>query len=226
MAIDLTVLFITANLVPPTWAEFHKEVLLMAADKYPIITISRQRTNIGTNLLESDVKSTSNIYKQMLKAAKLATTDYVAMAEDDTLYTSDHFTAFRPPHDAFAYNMNHWSLFTWGEPLYNYRYRMVNSCLIAPRQYLIDTLEERFAKHPDGTPDNMTGELGRWVHDKQLGLAKRNTVKFDSLYPVINFNHSNSSELWQRKQVKRMGQPRAMEIPYWPRAEELVKKFV
>ena len=226
MAIDLTLLFITANLVPEKWAEYHKEVLLKAAGDYPIITISRRQTPIGTNILEDEHRSISNIYKQMLRAAKLATTDYVAMVEDDTLYTRDHFTNFRPTKDAFAYNMNHWSLFTWGEPMYNYRYRMVNSCLIAPRLYLIDALEERFAKFPEGTPHNMTGELGRRIGEKQLGLAKRNSVRFDSRYAIINFNHDNSSEEWQRTHVKRPGHPRAYDIPYWGRAEELVKKFV
>jgi hypothetical protein len=42
-----------------------------------------------------------------------ATTEYIATAEDDTLYHKSHF-AFRPK--CFGYNMNKWSLFTWSDP--------------------------------------------------------------------------------------------------------------
>src|SRR3972149_7903986 len=117
--IDLTILFLTTSRVPEKWAEYQRKCLLEAAGNYPIISISRKPLDFGTNYLDTDEVGYTNFYRQFLRAAKLATTPFFAIAEDDTLYTKDHFDSFRPPLHVFAYNMNRWSLFTWGEPLYS-----------------------------------------------------------------------------------------------------------
>jgi hypothetical protein len=123
----------------------------------------------GINIIQTEPESSSNIYWQLLKGAKLATTKYIAVAEDDTLYSKEHF-AFRPPDNCFAYNLTRWTTYTWGEPIYSLKnFIKTNAVLIAPRESVIEALEERFAKYPhdmENIPLGMCGEIG--FYEKEL----------------------------------------------------------
>src|SRR3990167_985746 len=137
---DLTIIFLTVNKVPYKWAEYHKSVLLEAIGDTPLITISKKPLDWGMNLIQEEEPSVSNIYRQVLRGAKLATTPYIAIAEDDTLYHKEHFT-FRPPMDTYGFDGHRWGLFTWGKPTYYYKDRISNACMIAPRELVISALE-------------------------------------------------------------------------------------
>lgn len=211
---DLTLLFITAGETPPRWAALHLEHL----QGYRRITVSRK---LGGDIHDTYPKGYENIYRQMLSAARLATTPYVAMVEDDVLYSQEHFT-YRPALDTFAYNQHRWALFTWGEPTYSMRNRKSNCSLIAPRELLIEALEERFAKHPNGIPAAFCGELGRERIDKALGVTPRRSVEFYSETGIIQINHDKGTEDRQRRYRKRLGQVKAFDIPRWGRAADIL----
>jgi hypothetical protein len=222
---DLTVIFMTNNELPEAWAVYHRQVLLEAIGDSPLITVSRKPMRFGFNLIQTEPKSPSNVYFQLLRAAKIADTKYIAMAEDDTLYHSEHFT-WRPTKHKIGYNMNHWSLFTWDEPVYNWRNRRGNYSMIGEREFVIECLEERFAKYPDGTPDRITGEIGRDMVEHNMGITVRRAEEFQTTISIVNFNHDiYAMDETQRNHRKRMGLIRAYEIPFWGRSEELVKHF-
>lgn len=208
---DLTLLFITAGKVPEKWGRFHAEQL--AKLPYPIITM-RDEEKLGYE----------TIYRRMLEAAREATTPYVAMIEDDVLYPTEHFT-FRPELDTFAYNQNRFALFTWGIPTYNWRNRKSNCTLIAPRELMIEALEERFAKHPNGIPNEQCGELGRENVERWLGVSPRKSVEWYSNVSVIQINHDDASEDRQQRHRKDLGPIRAYNIPFWGPAAELIKHY-
>lgn len=206
---DLTLLFITAGKRPEKWVAFHKEQL----DKlpYPIITMHDEE-KMGEEM----------IYRRLLEGCKQATTPFIAVIEDDVLYPPEHFE-FRPKMDEFAYNQHRWALFNWGVPTYNWRNRVSNCALIAPRGLAIEALEERFNKHPNGLP--YVGELGRWRVDKSLGVAPRKLVEWHSKIGIIQINHDDASEARQKIHRKDLGPVKAFDIPYWGEAKELIKKF-
>jgi hypothetical protein len=215
---------LTANRVPDSWAKFHKEKLLEAIGTSPIITISRKPMDWGENLLDTEEYTPSNIYFQLLRGAKAAVTDYIALVEDDTLYPKEHFQ-YRPPVDTFAYNMNRFGLFTWGRPTYFWKDRISNSTLIAPRKLSIEALEERFAKYPNGT-GGLTGELGRVNIENKLGLTHRKSAWFTTEISVVRIDHELGIDRLSQTHRKGMGILRAYDIPYWGKADELIKKFV
>jgi len=222
---NITIIFLTANKVPASWAEFCKEKLIEAAGSAPIITLSMEPLDWGSiNILQDQPYSASNIYFQMLRGAKAASTDYIGVAEDDMLYPKEHFE-YRPPPDTFAYNMNKFSLFTWGKPTYFWKDRVSNSTLIASRRLVIEALEERFNKYPDGTPDGITGELGRQNVEDKLGLTHRKFSWFSTDTSVIRIDHEYGIDHLTRTHRKRKGILQAYDIPYWGRAEDLIKKF-
>lgn len=215
---DITLLFITSGETPLKWREHHRKML----PELPMITVSRKP---GGDLLDTERKSYENIYRQMLRAAKIATTPYVAMVEDDVLYSTDHFTTFRPPMDTFSYNQNRWALFTWGVPTYSWRNRVSNCTLIAPRELLIEALEERFTKYPNGLPPEFAGELGRERVEKGLGVTRRKMIEWYSKQSVVQFNHTGASEDRQKRMRKSLGPIQAFDVPYWGNADELVKLY-
>jgi len=221
---DITIIMLTASRVPKGWAQFHKEKLIEAAGNSPIITISREPLDWGKNLLDTEPYTISNIYFQLLRGVKEATTDYIGVAEDDTLYPKEHFE-YRPPANIFAYNMNRFGIFTWGRPTYFWKGRISNSTLIAPRKLAVEALEERFAKYPNGTPGGFTGELGRANIENKLGLTRRRSAWFSTDMSVVRIDHELGIDRLAQTHRKGMGILRAYDIPYWGRAEDLVKKF-
>lgn len=220
----LTAIFLTQNEVPDEWMKFHNRVLLEALDGAPLITLSRKPMDLGFNLIQDAPKSMSNIYRQLLRGAKMATTDYIAVVEDDTLYPKEHFLQ-RPPKDCIGYNMNHWSLFTWGVPTYSWRNRRGNYSMLSYRELVIEALEERFAKYPNGTPDNITGEIGRAMVERNMGITLRKVHEFETTVGIVNFNHPNATDRLQVSQRKNFGPIQAYDIPHWGRAEHLIKNF-
>ncbi len=209
MQSDLTLIFITAGKRPEKWSAFHAKHLEKLP--YPIITMRDEKK-----------KGEVMIYKRLLEGAKQATTPFVAVIEDDTLYPPEHFH-FRPEMDTFAYNQHRWALFEWDPSMYSWRNRKSNCSLIAPRELLIEALEERFAKWGDAWP--WVGELGRENVEKKLGVTLRKSIEWHSKIAVVQINHGGASEDRQNRQRKDFGPMKAIEIPYWGRSEELIKQF-
>ncbi len=225
MSKDLTVIYLSASALPDPFAEYVRDVLKEAIGDLPMISVSRKPLDFGINLLDEEPKCLSNIYRQLLRAANVATTEFVAVAEDDCLYEKSHFTFFRPKPDEFAYDQNRFSLFTWGTPMFSWRNRKSNSTLIAPRLLLIEALEERFAKWPDGTPDKITGEVGRSMVEKNMGITRRKSVEVFNDISVIFINHEYGSEERQRTHRKSYGPIRAYDIAHWGKASDILSNL-
>lgn len=238
--IDLTCLFLTVNKVP--WMEYHNKVMLEAIGDYPLITISREPMPHlpGTHLVQEGEQSHDNMFKQMLRGLKLATTDFIAVIEDDILYHKDHFV-FRPPLDTIAFDLNRWSLFTFGEPTYSFKKRICGGVSILPRLLAIEAIEERVKKW--GTvPHYLNGELGYDKVDKNLGVKVQKSMFYYSKTPCVQIHHiygvagigkppsqvkpNDTTDLEKRKVRKRMGMMRAYEIDHWGKSKDLIKNFI
>lgn len=222
---DLTVIFLTASEIKEEFAQFQRETLLKAIGDYLLISVSRKPLRFGFNIPDTGERGVSNIYKQMLIAAKVADTPYVAIAEDDCLYHENHFNFYRPALNTFGYDQNRFALFAWGDPIYSWRNRKSNASLIAPRELLIQCLEERFAKYPNGTPHDRTGEVGRERVEKNLGLPHYNSEERFAEVSMIQFNHDNASEGRQVRHRKKLGQIKAYDLFHWGPAKELIKHY-
>jgi len=222
---DLTVIYLTAGKIPESFANYQRNILREAIGSYPLISVSRESLDFGKNLIDTGEICSSNIYKIILRAAKEASTEYVAITEDDTLYIQEHFSMFRPGKDTFAYNQNRFALFTWATPTYSWRNRKTNATLIAPRKLLIEALEERFAKYPGVIPDEISGELGRERVERSLGVTLRKSVEFFSETSVIQINHEHGIDGRARRHTKTKGPIKAYDIPHWGRARDLIKNY-
>jgi len=226
---DLTVVYYTLNKTPALWKKFHMEHLLYAVGASPIITVSREPMDVpGLNIIDEEKPCYSNIYRQLLRAAKLADTKYIATAEDDTLYSKQHYREFRPADDEFSYNRSRWSLFAWEgkNAMYCLRNRISNCSLIAPRELLIEALEERFKKFEGRElPERLMGECGRNKLEKMMHITLRKQKDWWSTCPIIQLNHAEGTEWKQGAKCKTHGQLKAFDIPFWGKASEIACEY-
>ncbi len=228
---DLTIIYLTVNKLPDRWVNFQLGHLRKAAGEAEIISISRLPMNLGRNVLDPGPFGYWNIYQQLLRGAIMATTPFVAMAEDDTLYTYEHYHEFRPPMNAVSYDRSRWSLFTW-DPIYCMRQRISNCSLVAPRDYLIEALTERSKQwQAVPPPAEIVGEVGRPVVDRRLRVSPRQAVEWYCTNPIVHLNHPTGTDVGHhvradgRRMVKKHGQIKAIEIPYWGKAAEIASVY-
>lgn len=212
----ITAIFYTAGEIPEYFAQATSEQLRKALDGIPIITILKD---------PALPRSQANIYRQALEGALMADTPYIALCEDDVLYSPAHFK-FRPKKGHWGYNMNSWSIFTWGEPMFTYKppggRRNLNG-LICERQMFIDAMEERFKLWPGEVDINIFGEPGKY--DNQLGTTPHPSEDFYCNPPNIVFSHQTNLQFQGLGTRKKFGQIRATEIPYWGKSSEIVKLY-
>ena len=224
---NLTVIYYTPNYKDETFAEKIRQALLEAINNTPLISVSQKPLKFGQNICVGNIgRSYRNVYKQMLTGCKEAKTDYVGMAEDDTLYHSSHFDEhFYPPMDAFGYNMSRWSVCTWVKPeVYVLTNRLCNSNMIAPRKLLIELIEKRLNHFPEGSkePGKIWSEPGK--HDAEYGLGKYKIHQFMAT-PVVSFIHPETLAFYFLGIRKKFNPMRAYNIPYWGKVNDLLKKY-
>lgn len=220
---DLSLIYYTANTISERFATNTRLQFLRVASQYPVISVSHKPIDLGQNIIVDLPRSQTSIYRQALIGAKAAATKYIALCEDDVLYSSEHFK-FRPKPDHWGYNMNSWNLYTWGEPVFTYKApggrRNLNG-LICERQLFIDHLEERFKLWPDDSKIDIRifGEPGKY--DKSLGTTPYPSEDFYINPPNIVFSHQTNLQFQGLGERKALGQVRATEVPFWGRAEDI-----
>lgn len=211
---DLTCVFYTAQVVPSAFMTAVREQLDKARGDIPLVV------NV---IKDSSLRSHFNIYRQALEGAKEATTKYIALCEDDTLYSPEHFK-YRPRKAPFAYNLAYWGVYTWREPMFHYKGRRNLGNLICDRLAFIEAMEERFRKYPN--PDANDQHLKDiWAepskYERQLGVTVQEYEEFYTQPPNIKFSHETELSFAGLGTRKRSGELQAIELPYWGRAEKI-----
>ena len=227
MSNELTIIYYTSNRISEFFANNIRKQILKAIGNIALISVSQKPIDFGKNICVGNIgRSNYNIYKQALIGAKKAKTKYVAMCEDDVLYTPEHFTCYRPDDEHFAYNFNRWNIYTWSRPpIFSYKHRIIMNQLIAPRELLVKALEERFKKYPtaDTVPVKVWSEIGKY--ERHLGVTIQKTVEFNSPESNIMFSHSEALGYKGLGKKKKHGDKRVKELLYWGEAKKILEKY-
>jgi hypothetical protein len=215
---DLTIILLTVNLVPDEWAEYHKRVLLAAAGDSPIITLSRLPMSWGLPRVRHELQimpedyaeRVQNVYVQIRRGAEMATTPYIAIAEDDCLYPASHFSSFRPDLKTFAFNHTRWCMFSWQRrhPFYYHMPSDANCLVIAPRELVIEKLGG--LEVPD---------ISRRVMHRLVEPA----VYFNTYEPILCFYHDKGNDPLERHHHKKPWPVQAFDIPVWGKAKHAIQ---
>ena len=243
---DLTVVYYTSNILDrenPVFLANTKKQLAVALGDLPLVVVSQkpvERFYNGEwhNVVVGKIgRSHLNLYKQIVTGVAEARTKYVAMAEDDILYSYDHFhskeidKSFADEGDCFLYDMNKVSLFTWTKmPMFSFRSkRKVVNQLIAPREYFLEYFNDRYRRMAEmineGRPVesilHIFGDPGRY--DNLFGITPRRMVEYYCNMPSIVFSHPKAFGYLTQGKRKRLGDIRIIELYGWGRAEEVIK---
>lgn len=223
---DLTIIYYTANVISDTFAKDVRSQLETAAEGTKIISVSLEPIDFGENIVAETPRSHVNIYRQLLIGAKAATTKYIATAEDDVLYSPEHFK-HRPTDGHFAYNIGIWMMFTWGEPLFTQKVggRRNLTSLICERELLIKTLEERFEKYPDESKIDISIWAEPGKYEKHLRVTPVASETFYTNPPNVVFTHEKALAYGNLGKRKAQGQIRATVVPYWGNAEDIRRLY-
>ena len=222
-----TIVYYTANVIPESFGKKVRDQLLKSANGIPIISVSQKPIELGKNICVGDIgRSTLNIYRQALIGAKEAKTKYIAMAEDDALYSPSHFDFVPPKDDTFYYDRNIWGIYTWTKPpVFSYKGRRNLWALICSRDLFIRTMEERFAKYPndDTVPLQLWGEPSKY--ERQLGVKVNKWKFYYANEPSIVFSHPTALGYKTLGKRKRLGEKRTEELEPWGSAEKIVSFY-
>lgn len=222
---DLTVVYTTANEIRSYFATNVRHQLLKAIGDTPLISVSKKPLDFGFNLNFGAPRSHVNIYRELLDGVKLAETKYIAIAEDDTLYAPEHFKHRPSRPGVFAYNIGVWGIYTWNPEVFSWKGRRNMNGLICERDLFIEAMEERFAKWPDDSKiDNgIFAEPGKY--EKQLGVTIRETETFYTNPANIMFSHDDGLSHHTLGHKKRLGELRALSLPYWGSTFEVMNLY-
>lgn len=236
--LDLTIIYYSSNYLEkqnPIFVSNTKRQLLKAIGQHPLISVSQEPMDFGMNLCLGNIgRSHRNIYWQILQGCKEAKTKYVAMAEDDILYSYDHFHTYVPKKNIFAFDKQKLSLFTWTKPpMFTFRTRrFVINQMICPRELMIEAMEERFARVPELLKEGRTEEWidSRWGdpgrYEAIFGVKAQEREEFYCKIPSIVFSHPYSFGYENNQgKKKRLGDIRMYDIPYWGKAEDVLKYY-
>ena len=220
---SLTILYYSANAMPDKSAQNFRDRLLEVIGDTPLISVTQKPMNFGQNICVGEIgQSYYNLYYQQLIGLREVKTKWVAFAEDDSLYTKEHF-AYRPPDETtVSYNKNFWFLDTrefWTKG------HIGTFGAISATKYVLEALEGRYERFPE---EILPRNSQRWFwmdygFDDRLGLPKCNTEQFSTEIPLITFAHYAAT---YGKPQRRMRTSSAVdELPYWGRAVELRNKM-
>lgn len=220
---DLSVIYYTANQVPEAFGRAIRDQILESAGDASIISVSHRPLDFGENIVVDLPRHHLSIYKQALIGAKAATTEFIALTEDDVLYSSEHFK-HRPQSGKFAYNIANWGIYTWVDPpIFSWKGRRNLSALICERELFIEAMEERFAKHGDDVETAIWAEPGKY--ERHLRVTPRETEEYWSSPPNVVFSHETALAFGNLGRRKRLGELRAYRIPFWGDADEVIKIY-
>lgn len=149
--LDKTILYLTDNRLDMFLAKRCRELLLKASCGLPIVSVSQKPIPFGENICVGEIgRSGLSMDTQTLEGLLRIKTKWVAFAEHDCIYSSEHF-AWTPPDDEnFFYNDNAW-LCQYRNPKYpewdgmfSYiKKRRVQSQLVCATDLLLSATQEK-----------------------------------------------------------------------------------
>src|SRR3989344_5570331 len=148
-----TIIYYTSNHEDPKMEQKIIDDMLSKSGNMPIISVSQKPMDLGQNICIGDVGfSYLNCRKQILMAAKLATTEYVITTESDFLYPPEYFN-FKPSGDKIYCYDNIWIMWlAYGRRPDFYRKKATSDgAQIVKRDFFINLLEKYLEPYPEWT---------------------------------------------------------------------------
>lgn len=222
MSSDITIVYYTANMIGDGVAKLIRDDLLNKVKGSRIISVSQKPLNFGDNIcIGESGQSVWNLFRQVLIGAKEVKTKFMACAEDDYLYSKDHFSFYFYRDDTFYYDSNRWGLNQDGR--FFWRPRTIFGMCLAPTKMMVETLEARFdkVKSPNSPYIKYFSEPGKYEGNYGIPEVRMERVYLDS--PTITFNHRDS--MGKRRMIRDTDIIKR-DLPPWGDGQKLWKEYM
>jgi hypothetical protein len=190
MSKDTTILYFTDSVLDPFIAEICRKKLLEVSGGRKIVSVSQKPLDFGDNICVGEIgRSGLSFDKQIYIGSENIKTKYVAIAEHDCIYPSEHFDYVPGDEINFWYNMNVWFLqyqntkCPENNGMYSYwRGRRAHSQLICNADRYMQACKARLeiTSDPNWSARYKTGrvaEPGAVNYDHTIKLAKNKDVQ-------------------------------------------------
>jgi hypothetical protein len=244
--INKTILYITDSALEPVLAQRCRDLLVKASCGFPIVSVSQEPLSLGLNVCVGKIgRSGLNIDLQIKAGLERVETIWVAIAEHDCVYSSEHFQWIPPDDKYFWYNDNVWlmQLENAKYPKWNGMYsyvqgRRCQSQLICSAVLLREATEKKLEVHSDPAwqeryPTGRIGEPGNADFEKTMAISRYEDVRhlrqqlkdyitkygardFNTTIPNIDIRHESNLT------GPRRGKKRRFELPPWGRIEDVL----
>lgn len=213
---DLTVVYYTNNRERSAFAEKVQAALLHAKGETPLISVSQQPMDLGTNICVGEIGvSIFNAWRQFQIGAAAASTRFVCAAESDNLYPPEYFQ-FQPERD---------DTFYVPEPLYIFfaqtkgslRFRLktlgIEGATVVNRDFLLHRMKEMFEGLPEwSAPD---------VHRLHL-FAHCAVQRFPTAIPTVTIKTDDNVN----QRTHHESGPDLYELPHLGTVEEMRRTYL
>jgi hypothetical protein len=176
----MDIIYITDSKLDEHIASRCRELLPAAFNGNRIISVSQSPLDFGENICVGKIgRSSVSMEKQVLAGLNASSSDVVAIAEHDCIYSQEHFEFVPSDLSVFWYNTNLWVL-QYETGVFSYRPRKVFSQLVCGRQQLIRATEDKLAMVSDSKWDSRRpiGEPGVADLEKSLQRCKTDRLKY------------------------------------------------
>jgi len=242
--LDTTIIYYSDNRLNADIFKLCLRCLKAMEKDFPVVSVTHEPVDLGKNICVGKQKrSWLTLYRQLKTGLESAGTKYVAMAEHDCLYTTEHMGWTPLSDDTFFYNENvylvQWT--TKSHPELNgmysryWRKRLALSQLVCNRELLLESTEAklkvlddrsvRAVQHAGEPGATKISEARRWAKSGrpvylkkylQDQLEKEKCATFETELPNLDIRHDENFTGPKR------GRKRTYEIRPWGRFENLI----
>ena len=203
---NTTILYCSSNREKP---EFEKRIidsLLKVSGDLPIVSVTQQPTDLGTNICVGDVGASGfNFFKQTLIGLSQIKTKFVISAEADCLYPKGYFD-FVPEREDVCYRSKQVYIMPDGRDYFFHKIEGSTLGQAVGRDLYLATLEKLFAGAPEWSVEEKNFPKER--HRKSDVF--KSFERFNPPAPLISFKTHRGMRYYTNSE--RVPIP---ELPYW-----------
>jgi hypothetical protein len=216
--LDKSIVYYTGNGDYPKLEEAVRDTITRHSDGMPIVSVSHQPLNFGTNICVGPLQqSPEHVFMQLRLGVQAATSKYVCVCEADTLYPPEFFQ-FQPQDNSTYYHPGNGYILWQGRKNYHQKHMRELTGVVA-RSHLLSLIEAIQKKHKEVGWPHRTGTAQTMRIDKIVAAGGK-TLQAE-LGPVVTLKSGRG--MHQRSPMSKHNYTRT--LPTWGMARSIWQRY-
>lgn len=232
------ILYYTDNRLDENIMKVCQDTLKCSADGRRIVSVGLQKTDFGDNITLPLERGYLTMFKQILAGLEELDCDVVFFCEHDVLYHPSHFQFTPDKQDKFYYNTNVWKIDANTGRAIHYDCNQTSG-LCAYRRLLLEHYRKRVANTEEALARlGNTRQFRNWIrrqgfepgtHHRSERVDDYKSESWQSEAPIVDIRHGKNltPSRWSQDQFRDKRFCRnwieSDEIPFWGKADEIIK---